>query len=172
MWKKVSASALALSLTVGGFAGVQASAAENDEVTRGEYVKTLIEAMGVKLGTGASVPFKEVPDSLKPYIEKAVELKLITGKSATIFAPDEKISRQHAFVIVARGIQDGKTYSEDALKSFNDNQEIGKSYRTQIAKLVELGFFKEADSNIYPKNFVTKESMEKLLQEFLKSYSP
>ena len=71
MWKKVSASALALSLTVGGFAGVQASAAENDEVTRGEYVKTLIEAMGVKLGTGESVPFKDVPDSLKPYIEKA-----------------------------------------------------------------------------------------------------
>ena len=104
MWKKVSASALAMTLAVSGFNGSMGEAASNHEVTRGEYVKSMIEAMGVELGSGKSVKFKDVPESLKPFIEKAIELKLVQGKSETIFAPNEKLNREQAFVIASHGI--------------------------------------------------------------------
>jgi 2',3'-cyclic-nucleotide 2'-phosphodiesterase len=163
MWKKVSASALALSLAVGGFTGVeQVSAAKSQDVTRGEYVKSMIQAMGVELGTGKTVKFKDVPDSLKPYIERALELKLITGMSATVFAPDEKLSREHAFVIVTRGIEADKTYSEDVLKQFKDNNKIGQASRSQIAKAVGMGFLTGyLDKTIKPANLVSKNEMNK-----------
>lgn len=174
MWKKVSASALALSLMVSGFTSVeQASAANNGEVTRGEYVKALIETMNVELGTGKSVAFKDVPDSLKPYIEKAIELKLITGKSATTFAPDEKISREHAFVIAARAIQVNKMYSEAALTKYKDYKNISKGNRQNIAKALELGFLKGTpDKKLKLNNILTESQMNSILQRFLKSYSP
>ena len=98
----------------------------NGEMTRGEFVKAVIEALGVPVGAGQSVQFKDVPDSLKPYIEKAVELKLIKGKTPTQFAPNEKLTRTHAFIIAARGMQDDKSYSENILNQFKDSNEIGK----------------------------------------------
>ena len=88
IWKRVSSSALTLSLALGVFASVGEAEEVDAAVTRGEYVKSLIEALDVELGTGASVKFEDVPESLKPYIEKAIELKLITGKSETVFAPN------------------------------------------------------------------------------------
>lgn len=168
MWKKVSASALALSLAVGGYANVDhASAAKSPDVTRGEYVKTMIDAMGVELGTGKSVKFNDVPDSLKPYIEKALELKLITGKSATVFAPDEKLSREHAFIIATRAIDTNKTYSENLLNKFTDKNKIRTSNRNEIAKAVGLGFLNGyPDKTVKPANIVSKHEMNNILKRF------
>ncbi|QUG40655.1 bifunctional 2',3'-cyclic-nucleotide 2'-phosphodiesterase/3'-nucleotidase [Psychrobacillus sp. INOP01] len=172
MWKKVSASALALSLAVGGYANVDhASAAKSPDVTRGEYVKTMIDAMGVELGTGKSVKFNDVPESLKPYIEKALELKLITGKSATVFAPDEKLSREHAFIIATRAIETDKTYSESLLNKFTDKNKIRVSNRNEIAKAVGLGFLNGyPDKTLKPSNIVSKHEMNNILKRFLKEY--
>lgn len=172
MWKKVSASALALSLAVGGLGSVeQASAAKSPDVTRGEYIKTMIDAMGVKLGTGQSVNFKDVPESLKPYIEKALELKLITGKSATVFAPDEKLSREHAFIIATRGIDAEKTYSEDLLNKFVDKNKIKKGNLSEVAKAVGLGFLNGyPDKTVKPSNVVSKHEMNNILKRFLNEY--
>lgn len=172
MWKKVSASALALSLAVGGYGNVDyASAAKSPDVTRGEYVKTMIDAMGVELGTGKSVKFNDVPDSLKPYIEKALELKLITGKSATVFAPDEKLSREHAFIIATRAIDTDKTYSENLLNKFTDKNKIRTSNRNEIAKAVGLGFLNGyPDKTVKPANIVSKHEMNNILKRFLKEY--
>lgn len=173
MLKKLSASALALTLLAGGVTGTSALAEKNEEITRGQFVKAVIDALGVPVGSGQSVQFKDVPDSLKPYIEKAVELKLIKGISATQFAPNEKLTRTHAFLIAARGIQDDKTYSEDVLNPFKDANKIATGNRQEMAKAVELGLLKGySDSTIRPNNVVTKSEMQSILQSFLDEYSP
>jgi 2',3'-cyclic-nucleotide 2'-phosphodiesterase/3'-nucleotidase len=71
--------------------------------------------MGVELGSGKTVQFKDVPDSVKPYIEKAIALIIIAGKSETQFAPNEKLKREQAFVIAVRGIETDKPYSVEIL---------------------------------------------------------
>ena len=150
-----------------------ASAANYEEITRGEFVKAIIEGLGVPVGSGKSVKFKDVPDSLKPYIEKAVELKLIKGKTATEFAPDEKLTRTHASIIAARGIQDGKTYSEDVLNKFKDANKVGADVRQEVAKAVELGLLTGfEDSTIRPNNIITKEELQEILHSFLNEHRP
>ena len=173
MWKKLSASALALTLLASGMSVAPANAVSNEEITRGEFVKAVIDALGVPVGSGQSVKFSDVPDSLKPYIEKAVELKLIKGKTPTQFAPDEKLTRTHASLIAVRGIEDDKTYSESVLSQFKDANKIGTGNRQEMAKAVGLGLLTGyEDSTIRPNNFVTKAEMQQILQRFLAEYSP
>ena len=173
MWKKVSTSALAMSLAVGGFAaGQEVSAAEND-VTRGEYVKTLITAMGVELGSGKSIKFDDVPEELKPYIEKAVELKLIKGKSKTKFDTDGKLNREQAFVIAVRGIDSQETFPIENLKQFTDGNKISGSLRADVSKGVGMGFLIGfANGTLHPSNLVNKGEMQAIVQRFLKEYKP
>lgn len=141
MWKKVSASALALSIAVVGMTNIeQASAKKVDEVTRGEYVKTVIEAMDVELGSGKTVNFKDVPDSLKPYIEKAIELQLIEGKTDKRFAPEGKMTLEEAVVSLVHMLDDDKTYSEDTLKKYKDYHAIKKKIVMNLQKRLNMGF--------------------------------
>jgi 2',3'-cyclic-nucleotide 2'-phosphodiesterase len=173
MWKKVSASALALSLAVTGFAGGDQTSAAAKEVTRGDYVKAVIDAMGVELGTGKTVKFEDVPDSLKPYIEKAVELKLVKGKSETQFAPNEKITREEAVVIVANAVQSNETFSEDVLNQFKDNKNINQDNRDEVAKAVGLGILTGfEDKTIKPTNVLSYKHLDKILKRFLEDYKP
>ena len=171
MWKKVSASALAMSLAVSGLGiGQEASAAEK-EVSRGEYVKTLISAMGVQLDSGKTIKFDDVPEELKPYIEKAVELKLIKGKSATKFDPNGKLNREEAFVIAVRGIDSEKTFPISNLKQFKDGNKISGSLRSDLSKGVGMGFLLGyADKTVKPGHHVSKGEMRALVQRFLKEY--
>lgn len=171
MWKKVSASALAMSLAFSGVGATLDVSASNNDVTRGEYIKSMIQAMDIELGTGKSVTFKDVPESLKPYIEKAVELKLISGKSSTVFAPNEKLNREQAFVIATRGINTDKPYSVDVLKQFKDGNKISSSLRSGIAKGVGMGFLLGyADKTVKPGQHVSKGEMRNIVQRFLKEY--
>lgn len=171
MWKKVSASALAMSLAFSGVGATLDVSASNNDVTRGEYIKSMIQAMDIELGTGKSVTFKDVPESLKPYIEKAVELELISGKSSTVFAPDEKLNREQAFVIATRGIDTDKPYSLETLKQFKDGNKISSSLRSGMAKGVGMGFLLGyADKTVKPGQHVSKGEMRNIVHRFLKEY--
>ena len=176
MWKKLTASALMLSLAATNIAHVEntsAAAIDSNEVTRGEYVKKVIETMGLELGTGKTVKFEDVPDSLKPYIEKAIELKLVSGKTETQFAPDDKITREEAIVIVANALQKDSDYSEAVLNKFKDSKEIQKDNRDEVAKAVSLGILKGyGDQTLKPTNVLSYRHMNTILERFLKEYSP
>ena len=172
MWKKVSASALALSIAVTGFANVnQADAAKVDQVTRGEYVKAVIDSMGVELGSGKTVKFNDVPASLKPYVEKAIELKLIEGKTAKRFAPNANITREEAVVGLANAIQDNKTYSEEILKQFKDIKSAKKENLDELAKAISLGFLSGyTDKTLKLKNVLSDNHLDVILKRFLEEY--
>ena len=171
MWKKLSVSVLTLLLLSSGLNVQETDAKVSQDVTRGEYVKALIQALDVPVGSGKSVKFTDVPKSLKPYVEKAVELKLINGKTPKKFAPNEKLTRSHAFLIAARGIETTETYSEKVLAKFKDSSLIAKGNRQGIAKAVELGLLKGyEDGTIRPQKKVTKGQMKNILDRFLKEY--
>ncbi|MEK4423727.1 bifunctional 2',3'-cyclic-nucleotide 2'-phosphodiesterase/3'-nucleotidase [Solibacillus sp. FSL K6-1523] len=173
MWKKLSASALTFSLLAGGVIAESANASGNEEITRGEFVKVVIDALDVPLGSGETVKFQDVPDSLKPYIEKAVELKLIKGKTATQFAPNDKLTRTHASIIAARGIQSSETYPSSLVDQFKDGDKIAESNREEVAKAVGLGLLSGyEDGTVRPNNFMTKAQAQQILANFLKDYSP
>ncbi|MEE1131785.1 MAG: bifunctional 2',3'-cyclic-nucleotide 2'-phosphodiesterase/3'-nucleotidase [Caryophanon sp.] len=143
----------------------QVDAAATD-VTRGDYVKQIITELGVELGDGSSITFKDVPKELAPYVEKAVELKLVNGKSADEFAPDEQLTRLHAFVIAARGLAK-ENAALTTLDSFKDSKHIHSSHKQDMANAAALQLLKGfKDGTIRHALPVTEAQMKKIAERF------
>lgn len=149
--------------------GLSANAASND-VTRGDFVKELVGKLNVELGDGSNLSFTDVPKDLAPYVEKAVELYLIKGKSVTSFGPNDKLTRQQAFVISARGLVN-ENASFSVLDKFKDAHLIAKTHKQDLANAVAANILQGFDDNtIRPRDYVTSEQMQSIVERFVAEY--
>ncbi len=149
--------------------GFSANAAAND-VTRGDYVKELVESLDVELGDGSSLGFTDVPKDLAPYVEKAVELKLIKGKTATLFGPNDKLTRQQAFVISARGLV-ANNASLNELDKFKDADQVADTHKQDLANAVAANILQGYEDNtIRPRDYVTADQMQSIIERFVAEY--
>ncbi|MFC4355206.1 bifunctional 2',3'-cyclic-nucleotide 2'-phosphodiesterase/3'-nucleotidase [Chryseomicrobium palamuruense] len=169
---KVTSAALVAGLVLSSF-GPAISAAPVVDVTRGEYVKSLITAMDVELGDGSSVKFSDVESSLKPYVEKALELGLTKGKNSKLFGTTERVTREQAFVMTVRGLEADKTYPATVVEKFKDHKTISRTLLPEVSKGVGMGFFLGyPDKTIQPGKLVAPGEMKRIVDRFLKEYSP
>ena len=149
--------------------GFSANAASND-VTRGDYVKELVESLNVELGDGSTLTFTDVPKDLAPYVEKAVELKLIKGKTPTLFGPNDKMTRQQAFVISARGLVN-ENAPLSVLDKFKDADQIASTHKQDLANAVAANILQGfEDDTIRPREYVTTEQMQSIVERFVAEY--
>ncbi|GAB0170404.1 bifunctional 2',3'-cyclic-nucleotide 2'-phosphodiesterase/3'-nucleotidase [Lysinibacillus sp. CTST325] len=149
--------------------GLSANAASND-VTRGDYVKELVESLNVELGDGSKIAFTDVSKDLAPYVEKAVELKLIKGKTATLFGPNDKLTRQQAFVISARGLVN-ENAPLSVLAQFKDANQVATTHKQDIANAVAANILQGFEDNtIRPDDYVTTEQMQSIIERFVAEY--
>lgn len=149
--------------------GLSTNAASND-VTRGDFVKELVGKLNVELGDGSNLSFTDVPKDLAPYVEKAVELNLIKGKSATSFGPNDKLTRQQAFVISARGLVN-ENASFSVLDKFKDAHLIAKTHKQDLANAVAANILQGFDDNtIRPRDYVTSAQMQSIVERFVAEY--
>jgi len=149
--------------------GLSTNAASND-VTRGDFVKELVGKLNVELGDGSNLSFTDVPKDLAPYVEKAVELNLIKGKSATSFGPNDKLTRQQAFVISSRGLVN-ENASFSVLDKFKDAHLIAKTHKQDLANAVAANILQGFDDNtIRPRDYVTSEQMQSIVERFVAEY--
>ncbi|WP_107943351.1 bifunctional 2',3'-cyclic-nucleotide 2'-phosphodiesterase/3'-nucleotidase [Metasolibacillus fluoroglycofenilyticus] len=171
MKNKIFTGTVASLMLAAGLGGMTSAEAAEESVTRGDYVVQLIKELGVELGDGSTVTFKDVSKELAPYVEKAVELNLINGKSTDTFAPDEKLTRLHAFVIAARGLAT-ENAPLDILAKFADNAKIHASHKQDMANAAALeilnGF---ADGTINHTKIVTEQQMELIVKRFVEQYN-
>lgn len=149
--------------------GLSTNAASNN-VTRGDFVKELVGKLNVELSDGSNLSFTDVPKDLAPYVEKAVELNLIKGKSATSFGPNDKLTRQQAFVISARGLVN-ENASFSVLDKFKDAHLIAKTHKQDLANAVAANILQGFDDNtIRPRDYVTSEQMQSIVERFVAEY--
>lgn len=170
MRNKILTSTLASILLATSFGGISSIEAANHTVTRGDYVVELITELGVKLGDGSTIPFKDVSKDLAPYVEKAMELNLIKGKTATEFAPEDKLTRLHAFVIAARGLAQ-ENASLDTLNQFKDGKQVHPTHKQDMANAAALQLLKGfEDGTILQTKIVTEQQMKKIVGRFVAQY--
>lgn len=160
--------AMLLILTLGFGSSAEAT---SSTVTRGEFVKAIISDLEVELGDGSSITFKDVSKDLAPYVEKAVELNLIKGKTTTVFDPEEQLTRVHAFSITARGLIT-EDFSLDVLNAFKDKGSIGKANKQDmanaVAKKITVGYY---DGTLRPHSKVTKKEMQLIVDRFVDRFT-
>lgn len=166
---------LAAAFLATGFGQVHITeAAENPKapVTRGEYVVELIKHLGVEVGDGKSITFKDVPKELAPYVEKAVELKLITGINKDTFAPDQQLTRLHAFVIAGRSLQT-ENAPLSTLDKFKDNKSVDAMHKQAMANAAAANILQGfMDGTIRSTKIVTAGQMANILDRLVEKLQP
>lgn len=175
MRKSIMTGTLAAAFLATGFGQVHiAEAAENPKapVTRGEYVVELIKHLGVEIGDGKSITFKDVPKELAPYVEKAVELKLITGINKDTFAPDQQLTRLHAFVIAGRSLQ-MENAPLSTLDKFKDNKSVDAMHKQAMANAAAANILQGfMDGTIRSTKIVTAGQMANILDRLVEKLQP
>ncbi|PYG86857.1 endo-1,4-beta-xylanase [Ruminiclostridium sufflavum DSM 19573] len=149
------------------------------DITRGEFVDSVVKALGLyRVGRGAD-SFGDVAKNSKYYdsIGIAYEYGFISGYKDNLFKPDNKITRQEAFVVISKamGLAGIKTeYSDNdagsILGSFKDYGIISGWAKISAAACVKNNIISGKDGKMLaPKNSITRGEVSSIINNILKN---
>jgi len=142
----------------------------DDSVTRAEFVKMLVVALGIENDKGTA-EFSDVSKNAwyYTYVASALENGLITGDEKGMFNPDGKISRQDICVILSRVMDKVGHPDETYDEIFKDNDEISAYAKTAVYRLHNVKVINGmGDGTFAPKNDATRAQTAKMIVSFLK----
>ncbi|MCQ5363633.1 5'-nucleotidase C-terminal domain-containing protein [Anoxybacillus salavatliensis] len=148
---------------------LQPQASEASEyVTRGEFVQQLITTLGVDIKSEVKdLPFTDVDPQLAPYVEAAIRLGIATGKTETTFAPNEKITREQAYVFLIRSLQLRHHYATNVFKLYQDGATTKPWAQQSLAAALHLGLLQGySDKTIRPQQWLTAEQTKAILKRY------
>ena len=113
------------------------------EVTRAEFIKMILLALGQEVSATDSDSFPDVNSSkwYASYIAKAKELGIVEGSEDGKFHPDSSITRQEMTAMIVRAMEIlGLWDKGDASAlNFNDDDEIASWAKDYVAKAYDKG---------------------------------
>lgn len=138
-------------------------------ITRGDFTKMLIKALGVTSDTPHGFSDVNSTDYYNAEIAAAKAYGIVNGTSSTTFEPKSNITRQDAVTIIARAIDTlgADTSSVGDLSKFADSAAIAAYAVAPFEKLVGLGFVNGTDGNINPVSKITRAEAAKLIYDLL-----
>ncbi|WP_025027160.1 S-layer homology domain-containing protein [Caldalkalibacillus mannanilyticus] len=121
----------------------EAAFAPRDQVTRAEFTALLVRTLGLTASEGTAVSFDDVKAGSWYYdaVQAAVSNGLVTGKTASSFAPGDQITRAEMAVIIGRALKNlgVDQASTDALAKFADRSSFPTWAAKDIAVVVDSG---------------------------------
>lgn len=161
-----------LALTFSGFSLSVVQAAGAQDVTRGEFIKAVVEALELELGDGSTNEFTDVDATLAPFVEAAKQNGLIKGSTSSEFGPNQKLTREHAFLIASRAVKTDESYPITLLDRFKDKAAFKTDEPEELAKSVALDLLRGyEDGTAKPQKPVTKGQVEKIIDRLLAVYN-
>ncbi len=135
-------------------------------VTRAQFVKMLVLALGQKPAASGQTAFADVPtdDWYAPFVARAASLGIVEGVTSSSFAPNATITREAMAAILARALKLTKTTS----LTFTDAGRIAAWVRIYVAQVVAGGYMKGyADGTFRPLSAVTRAEAAAVLAKVL-----
>ena len=121
----------------------------NGAVTREQFVKMVVLALGLSSDSSEGMPFTDVDSQewYAPYISTAYDLGIVTGKDDGSFGIGESITRQDMAVMCMRALNAaGIELTQDA--SLNDMDTISDYAKDAVSKMAGAGYI-TGDENAY-----------------------
>ena len=140
----------------------------NDSITRAEFVKIVNNIFGYK--DAGYVTFTDVKKSDWFYNDVAIAVKrgYINGKSATTFAPNDKITRQEVAKILTTIMKNSKT-ELDRLNSFSDGYKTDDWAKPYIEGAIQAGYLTgDNEGKLNPTNNMTRAEAVTILSRLKK----
>ncbi|WP_051280852.1 cadherin-like domain-containing protein [Anaerovorax odorimutans] len=149
----------------------------NSAITRAEFAAILVRALGLETTTGEN-QFIDLKSTnwFCDYVNTASEYGIINGESEGTFAPNDKITREQAMVMIARamkitGIEPTVTESEIStlLAEYTDAQGTSSYAKADVASCLQTGVISgTSSSTLAPKNNITRAEVAVIVERLLK----
>lgn len=140
-WARIAIEDLARKGIINGIGNSQF--APGEPLTRAQFAKIIVMAMGENPTTAGNTSFSDVKPSdwHYGYIEKALELGLISGDPDGSFRPNDALSRQEMLAILVRamGVDVEECVDQSILKPFINETRISDWARGYVAYAESIG---------------------------------
>lgn len=148
----------------------------NASITRAEFVAAIVRALGLKSEvTDTSFPDVKSNSWYAGYVATASNYGLLDGYHKNKFAPDEKITREQAMIMIANTMKLtqlnpnlNKADIKSILSKYSDISSLSDSSRESIATCLKTGIFSTAGSKkLAPEKKLTRADTAVLLENLL-----
>ncbi len=103
------------------------------------------------------------------YMQKAVAMGVFTGDGSGLLTPDNNITREQVFTVLARAfkLENG---DEKVLEKFADAGDVSSWAKGYTAALVAGGYVNGSDGRLNPKNNITRAEFAQIMYNMIKGY--
>jgi len=164
-----STQALTNAVNNGLLAGSDGKINADAALTRAEMAAIMNRAFAST--KSAVISFSDVPSGAwyAQDVAKAIQMQTFTGYDDNTFKPNAAITRQEAFVVIARAFRVAEG-SEAALAGFADSANISPWAKAGVAGLVETGYVSGHDGNLYPKAKISRAEFAQIMDNMVAQY--
>jgi hypothetical protein len=140
-----------------------------ENLTRAQMATIVNRAFGTREKTSID-KFTDVKKDAWYFDEmaKAVQMKTFIGSGDKLY-PDNSISREEAFIVLARAFKLSGG-NANILDKFTDKNDISDWAREGISSLVAAGYISGSDGRINPKHNITRAEFAQVMYNLLKNY--
>lgn len=149
--------------------GIDGKLMPSSNLTRAQMAAVINRAFGATEKANIS-SFKDVATDDWYYSDmaKAVQMKTFNGSANKLY-PKDNITREEAFVVLARAFKlTGAKAS--VLDAFSDKAQISAWAKDGIATLVDKGYVAGSDGKLNPKANITRAEFAQIMDNLLKKY--
>ena len=139
-------------------------------LTRAQMAAIMSRAFGA--AAAASLDHYTDVDSDAWYYEelaRAVQMGALTGRGEDTMNPNAPITRQEAFVVLARLFSHSQENTEN-LSSFKDGDEVADWAKEALAALVEAGYVNGSDQKLNPTGYITRAEFAQVMDNMHITY--
>ncbi|KIL43033.1 bifunctional metallophosphatase/5'-nucleotidase [Jeotgalibacillus campisalis] len=145
--------------------------AKHDKITGAVFLKELVATLGIDLQTPAELPFDDVLPADEPYIDAAMRVGILDEKMIEEFGPNEKITKEQAYVFLIRSLNLRDYYSVRHLHSYKDFRAIKPAYIKEMSAAAALGLIETHQrKTIQPKKPLTYYDFTSLMDTFEETF--
>src|SRR6056297_2243756 len=139
-----------------------------ENLKRAQMAAIINRAFGAQV-KGDISNFNDVPNEAWFFSEmaKAVNMGTFQGSNGRL-NPKEPITRQEAFIVIARALKLKKT--EEELIGYKDLDQISSWAKEEVHSLIQNGYVKGSNGNINPKGNITRAEFAQLMDNIIKHY--
>ncbi len=141
-----------------------------DNLTRAQMATIIVRAFAASSKNDLA-DFTDVPADkwYFEYMQKAVAMGVFTGDGSGLLTPDNNITREQVFTVLARAfkLEDGDL---SVLDKFADGDEVSSWAKGYTAALVANGYVNGSDGRLNPKNNITRAEFAQIMYNMIKFY--
>ncbi len=142
-----------------------------ESLTRAQMAAITARAFGATV-EGDISSFTDIPENAwyRSDMAKAYQMNVFRGDGAGHMNPNNAVTREEAFTVLARALCLDENASDKALESFSDNALVSSWAKGAVASMVEKGYVNGSNGKLNPRGNITRAEFAQVMYNLISLY--